>query len=378
MLYEFVTTHRNAIIERSRQKLTARPWLPAAQQELENGVPMFLAQLSDVIRSTSANAGDASEAIGSAGARYGRDLTALGFTVSQVVHAYGDICQALTEIAIEQQVAITTEEFRTLSGCLDAATAEAVTEHARLTAEARSAAETERLGDLAHEIRDLLNTAIIAYEALKRGTVAINGTTGAVLGRSLMGLRDLVDNTQSVIRLDANQQRREHVFLTPFLENIAGAARLQAESRGLQFTTHFCDPASAVMADPQLLASAVTNLLNNAFKYTRPGGRVVLRAQIEGEARLLIAVEDECGGITIGEGDLFQSFGKRRGRDQSGLGLGLSIARRAVRAHGGDISIVNVPGRGCVFTIDVPRIAAEGSGTPADGPEGSHWSAIEE
>lgn len=180
--------------------------------------------------------------------------------MSQVVHDYGDTCQAVTELAIEQNAPITTDEFKTLNGCLDTAIAEAVTEHARITAESRSTEESERSGHVAHETRDLLNTAILAYQSLKRGTVAINGSTGAVLGRSLMGLRDLVDSTLSDIRIAANQQRRERVSVTPFLNDIAIAGGLHAESRGLQFAIEPGDPGWAVTADPQLLASAVTNL----------------------------------------------------------------------------------------------------------------------
>jgi signal transduction histidine kinase len=84
---------------------------------------------------------------------------------------------------------------------------------------------------------------------------------------------------------------------------------------------------------------------------------VILRAIAQGE-RLLVEIQDECGGILESTRNLFQPFGDRRGGDRSGLGLGLSIARQAVRAHGGDIRIRNLPGEGCVFTIDVP-LAAE-------------------
>jgi signal transduction histidine kinase len=367
MLCEFVTTYRDAIITRAREKLTARPWPSASAQELENGVPLFLTQLSETLRSESTGAAHSQGAIGSAATRHGSDLLALGFTVSQVVHDYGDICQAVTELAIEQNAPITTDEFKTLNGCLDTAIAEAVTEHARITADARSTEESQRSGHVAHETRDLLNTAILAYQTLKRGTVAINGSTGAVLGRSLMGLRDLVDSTLSDIRIAANQQRRERVSVTPFLNDIAITGGLHAESRGLQFAIEPGDPGWAVTADPQLLASAVTNLLNNAFKYTLPGGRVVLRARAD-DARLLIDVEDECGGIPDSEGDPFQSFGKRRGRDRTGLGLGLSIARKAVRAHGGDIHIRNIPDKGCVFIIDMPLAAKDVSVSPGVAP----------
>lgn len=354
MLYEFVITYRDPIIDRARQKLTARPWPPAAPDELENGVPLFLTQLSEKLRSESTGAAHSPGAIGSTATRHGRDLMALGFTVSQVVHDYGDICQAITEIAIEQNAPITNDEFKTLNGCLDTAIAEAVTEHTRITAEARSHEEFERSGHVAHETRDLLNTAILAYQTLKQGTVAINGSTGAVLGRSLMGLRDLVDSTISEIRIAANQHRRERVLVADLLNELAVAGKLHAESRGLQLVIEPGHPAWVITGDPQVLASAVMNLLNNAFKFTRAGGRVVLRARTNEEEHLLIEVEDECGGIPASAGDPFQSFGARRGGGRTGLGLGLSIARKGVRAHGGDIHIHNLPGKGCVFTIDVP------------------------
>ena len=75
-------------------------------------------------------------------------------------------------------------------------------------------------------------------------------------------------------------------------------------------------------------------------------------------------------GIPDSEGDPFQSFGKRRGRDRTGLGLGLSIARKAVRAHGGDILVRNMPGKGCIFVINVPLAAEEVQVSPAVVPLG--------
>jgi signal transduction histidine kinase len=152
--------------------------------------------------------------------------------------------------------------------------------------------------------------------------------------------------------------------VAPFLDDLAMAGRLQAESRSLELVIEPGDASWAVDADTQVLASAVNNLLNNAFKFTPAGGRIVLRALAGEGGRLLIEVEDECGGIPASAGDPFQSFAERRGRDRTGLGLGLSIARKAVRAHGGDIHTHNVPGKGCVFTIDVP-LAGVGVKEPA-------------
>lgn len=353
MLHEFITTYRDAIITRTRAKLTDRPWPLVSTSELEHGVPLFLTQLSETLRLESTETPFAQAAISISAIKHGAELRQLGFNISQVVHDYGDICQAITEVAVEQNVPVTTEEFHVLNRCLDAAIAGAVTEHARITAQSRSTGEIERSGQLAHETRDLLNTALLAFHTLKRGAVAINGSTGTVLGRSLMNLRDLVDSTLSDIRMSANVTRQERVPIAAFLTEIALAGNLHAEFRDLKFAVDEVDPRLVVNADPQLLASAVMNLLNNAFKYTPAGGRVVIRAAREGH-RVLIEVEDRCGGILKGKDDPFKAFGERRSHDRSGLGLGLSIARKAVRISGGELSFRNLPGIGCVFVIDMP------------------------
>lgn len=362
MLHEFITSYRDPIIARTREKLTDRPWPLASTSELEYGVPLFLTQLSETLRLETTPTPFSQKTIGASAAKHGSELRALGFNISQVVHDYGDICQAITEVAVEQHLPITTEEFHTLNRCLDTAIAEAVTEHARITAESRSTEELERSGQLAHEIRDILNTALLAFHTLKRGTVAINGSTGTVLGRSLMNLRDLVDNALSDIRMTAKIQRRERVPVADFFSDLAIAGNLHAESHSVQFAIDQVDPRLAVDADPQLLASAVMNLLTNAFKYTRAGGQVVLRALHE-NGRVHLEVEDECGGIPDGRDDPFKAFTAQRQKDRTGLGLGLSIARKAVRMHGGDIYFRNLPGKGCVFAIDVP-LAAEDTPVP--------------
>jgi signal transduction histidine kinase len=358
MLHDFVTLHRAAILARTREKVSQRAWPPPSPHELENGVPLFLTQLVDTLRLETTTTPFSADVIGASAARHGRELLALGFNVSQVVHDYGDICQAVTELALEHHATITTEEFHILNRCLDTAIAEAVTEHARITAQSRSAEEIERLGQLAHEVRNLLNTALLAFDIVKRGAVAVNGSTGAVLGRSLMDLRDLVDSTLSDVRMAASHQRRERIQITPFLNEVAVAGGLHATYSGLQFTIEPGGSDLALIADPQLLMSAVMNLLTNAFKYTRASGRVALRAY-QAEGSVVIEVEDECGGISDTTTDLFRPFGERRGKDRTGLGLGLSIARKAIRAHGGDIQIRNMPGTGCVFVIHIPAEATQ-------------------
>ena len=330
--------------------------------ELEHGVPLFLTQLSETLRGELTATPFSRNAIGEAAVKHGRELRERGFNISQVVHDYGDICQAITEVALDQEMPITTEEFHTLNRCLDTAIAEAVTEHARITAESRSTEEVERSGHLAHEIRDILNTSLLAFHTLKKGTVAVNGSTGTVLGRSLLSLRDLVENALSDVRMIANIQQSQRVPVASFLGEIATAAHLHAENRALRFVIDPIDAQLAVNGDPQLLASAVMNLLNNAFKYTPSGGRVTLRA-LRHEGHIRIEVEDECGGLPERQDNSTKPFADRRMSDRTGLGLGLSIARKAVKLHGGNIHSRNLPGKGCVFVIELPL--AEQMGTVA-------------
>jgi hypothetical protein len=109
------------------------------------------------------------------------------------------------------------------------------------------------------------------------------------------------------------------------------------------------------MADPRLLRSALSNLIRNAIKFSKPGGTIWLRGK-EAQGRVLLEVEDECGGLPKGEVQkLFDPF-VQAGQDRSGFGLGLAIAKQAVEAHDGSIRVHDLPGRGCVFVLDLPAL----------------------
>jgi signal transduction histidine kinase len=115
-----------------------------------------------------------------------------------------------------------------------------------------------------------------------------------------------------------------------------------------------------VDADPQILAGAIANLLQNALKFTHVGGQVILRTSVNG-GRVEIAIEDECGGLPPGKAEaLFDAF-EQRSSDRSGLGLGLFISRKGIEASNGLIRVADAPGRGCVFTIDLPLLPPAGA-----------------
>ncbi|ABS27384.1 histidine kinase [Anaeromyxobacter sp. Fw109-5] len=365
MLHEFLTQHRDAIIERARARVAERRVPLASPAELALGVPMFLSQLTDLLREeqrapprgpTATTDERAEEAVGASADEHGNDLLRGGLTVAQVVEGYGDLCQAITEHAARTKAAITVEEYRTLNLCIDVATARAVTAFSDARDRRTEKQETERLGMLAHELRNLLSSAMLAYQALKGGAVGIEGSTGALLGRSLRGLRDVIDRSLAEVRLDATLRNPERVVLAQFIEELEVGAALDAKERGLELSVAHVDRAIAVHADRQLLASAVANLVQNAIKFTRPGGRVSLTVQQE-SGTMLIHVEDQCGGLAEGHAETMFGPFDRRQANRRGLGLGLKISRDAVEADGGEIRVRNLPGKGCVFTIALPAAA---------------------
>jgi len=277
-----------------------------------------------------------------------------GLTVAQVVNGYGDVCQVVTQLAGEVNAVISSRDFHVFNKCLDEAVAGAVTAYVRQRERDLAYEGTERLGVLAHEMRNLLNTMTHSFAIIRDGKVGFGGSTGAMLARSMSGLCALVDRSVAEVRLEAGKPKLESISMVEFIEEMQVSGAVHAEGYGLQLTVHPVDRDIMIDGDWQLLASAVSNLLQNAFKFSRAHGHVSLITRVTAD-RVLIDVCDECGGLPPGKAqDLFRPF-TQASADRSGLGLGLSIALSAARANAGDIHVRDIPGTGCVFTIDLPR-----------------------
>jgi signal transduction histidine kinase len=346
LLHEFIADNRNEIIARCRASISNRPAPRPTDVELEHGVPLFLGQLADALQS----ALSPNPAIRNSGSMHGKEMLQSGFTVAQVVSDYGGICQTITSLAVEMNAPITTREFQVLNLCLDNAISGAVTEYGRL----REHEGTERLGRLAHELRNQLGSAVLAFESLKSGSVGVGGSTAAVLGRSLAGLTNLIEREMAEVRLGAGILNLETVVVRDFLEDLEVTAAMEANARDLLFSVVTVSNEVTVRADRQILASVVSNLLQNAFKFTHPKSQVLLRASATSD-RVLIDIEDHCGGLPPGKvEELFRAY-EQKGADRSGVGLGLSVCQRGAIANDGEIRVLNHPGTGCVFTVDLPR-----------------------
>ncbi len=149
----------------------------------------------------------------------------------------------------------------------------------------------ERVGFLVHELRNLVSTAIVAFEVLKTGNVGVSGSTGAVLNRSLLGLRDLVAHSLDEVRMTKGTTTITRIVVADFIQETATAATLAASEKGLTLSVPPVDSGWEIEADHQILSAVVANLLQNAFKFTLPRTTVTLRVGA-GADRLLIEVED--------------------------------------------------------------------------------------
>lgn len=349
----FLTEKRARIIERCRVKVAARRAPRATRAELERGIPLFLDHLIEALRLQQREPSSDADA---AAARHGSDLLEEGFTVAQVVHDYGDVCQSVIDLAIESAAPISNEEFGILNACIDHAIADAVSEFSRVRDLRVARDSNERLGVLSHEIRNLLSTATLTFDAVKVGRVGMMGATAAVLERTLARLASVVDRSLAHVRLEAGNLQRERVEVAHLLEETEIAATLAARSKGVVVEVRLPDEAGlAVDADAQILSAVVFNLAQNAVKFTRKDGHVVLSARAAA-GRVLIDVADECGGLPAGDTEaLFRPF-EQLSADRSGLGLGLAIARRGVEVHGGELRVKDIPGTGCVFTVELARV----------------------
>jgi signal transduction histidine kinase len=369
-VHSFLSANRKELIARCKQKVEQRHKRGATHLQLANGIPLFLDRLTRTLRAeqddqgaeslrfSGPSGGDAlalSE-IGVTATAHGKQLLEMGYSVDQVVHDYGDLCQAVTELAFERDMPFAIDEFRTLNRCLDNAIADAVTEFGfqrEATLATKYIAEgSRRAGFLVHELRNSLSAATLALRALEASSMPVSGATGAVLRRSLASMAALIARAIDEVRT-GDEGQRETFSVASLIEDATSAAQLQASAAGCSLDVPTVDAALGIRANRERLLAALANLLQNAFKFTRPGTKVNLRTSSLG-GQVLIEVADHCGGLPPGSAEKTFTPFAQHGEDRSGLGLGLVIARQSIEADAGTLRVRDVPGTGCVFTISLP------------------------
>jgi signal transduction histidine kinase len=351
MLVEFIVKHREALIALTRAKVAVRLAPRPTESELASGVPLFLDRLAETLRLRPDARVTGME---QGAAAHGAALLGRGYTVAQVVQDYGEICQAITELAESLGSTIAIDEFQTLNRCLDDAIAEAVTEYVRLRDEAM-AGETERSAIFAQELRSRISAAQLSFMMIRSGRAPAVGSVATVVAQNFHAMSALANRALVEGRLASGQVRRRiHVH-----DLIADAEVDGATEASLHGVSLAVVPASGdidIDADPQILAGCLAGLLQNAFKATRAGGTVSVAASAA-DGRVEIGVQDQCGGLPHGKAEQLSAAMGQRGANPGGLGRGLFVTRKGIEASGGQVHVRDLPGKGCVFTIDLPRMA---------------------
>ena len=190
MLNELIADHRQEILARTQAKLALRYDRRPSGRDQDHGAELFLEQMTALIRhhSTGSRETDTNTR------PHGGELLRRGYSVSRVVHGYGDVCQVITEMAVEKNSAIAANDFRMLNRCLDDAIASAITQY---SAERDSTTKDATMRDTTkiHVLSDALSAALMSAReslaAIKDGTVGYAGSTGSLLERSITAASQL-------------------------------------------------------------------------------------------------------------------------------------------------------------------------------------------
>ena len=213
MLHDFLTANRHELISRCRAKVARRFQPSETPSAVDSGAPVLLQQLADTLRGEQltderevafTQAAPAPTEIGRAAAFHGAELLRFGYTIDQVVHDYGDVCQAITELAVERRAEISVDEFRTLNRCLDNAIADAVASFGsarQSLVDSQATTLHDRLNNFTAEHRRLVEIAIQSFSAIKAGNVALTGATVALLQHTLSELHTLAERSLPQLHL---------------------------------------------------------------------------------------------------------------------------------------------------------------------------------
>ncbi len=346
-LSDFIAANRDAIVTGARSRVSMRGAPRPTHEELDRGIPLFVDQLADAVRTT-----DGSHAAMDAGAiRHGAELLRAGFTVAQVVQDYGDVCQAITQLAVEQDSQIGAGDFQRLNKCLDNAIAEAVSEYTRLRDHARGES-TERLEEIAHGFRNHVAAAMLTHSVLREGRVGLGGSTATLLDRSLRDLESLTTQFLVEVRLRSGVLQRERINLRALLEELEAQAATRATARGQHLTVTLVPGSIEMDSDLLLLAGVLRGLLGNGIESTPKGGNVSLRTRIE-TGDVIFEMEDHRGRLPPGDPERVLARWLAPDSLHHRGPVELELIGRSVRMLGGELSLANAGAKGCLMTLRV-------------------------
>lgn len=325
--------------------------------ELQDHLPSFLKEVIAALRADETGTSPTSVAEESLIATvHGEQRLRLGFSLDSVIREYGALRDAILTVGRAAGVQITFRDAQTVFDSTISGIASAVSEYARQRDAELQRQHNEHVAFLAHELRNPLGSAAMALKLLEQaGHIPPQTRAALALRNSLAKISELVDHALDVARVASGVElRREPTKLAELLHGVETVAASDADARGVTLAIRV-DQDVELNVDPKLIHSALSNLVRNAIKFTAPGGHVEVRARATAD-RAVVEVEDACGGLPPGRVERAFAPFIRLGEDPSlpGFGLGLAIAKQAVDAHGGALRVQDLPGKGCIFCVEIP------------------------
>ncbi len=285
-----------------------------------------------------------------AAARLGTERQRAGMAITQLPRIFSAISQALGHVGERHELTISAEEYKRLNSCFDTGIATAIERFWQGARHSEVRLINERFGFMAHDLRNALGNANLAFKLVRANGLDLNGQTGEVMARNLVRMEALIAQYLASAGLEAGvAPTMQPVHVASLLRDLEAAA---LPDRGVVLSVEL-DERLFIAADEMLLTSTVNNLLHNGIKFSPPGSTVHLSARALG-GMVAIEVSDQCGGISGDVERLFEPYVKTREGNRTGTGLGLSIAKRATEAMGGKLTVANDPGHGCSFTAFFP------------------------
>lgn len=359
-LHELIVENSARIVELTAQRRRLRGRSRQAAMAFD-AVPGFLSHLADALAPTTSRhafgvvLANVSRKLCEDAEHMGRILQRRGCSMAQVISAYGDIYQVVTVLADETNLAVSARDASVLNRCLDEAIGSAATAHSRQRERFLAREDIHRQQSLAYELDNLLNVATLSLEGVGEWLSPEGQARLTLHAKSLDALRRAVNRSVNDARHGAGlAPKLELVVVQDLLSEITVGATLQARERGMTLTVPPTSPEIAIAGDRYLLDSAIWSLLQNAFELTRAGGQVLLRATAT-PTRVWIEVCDQCGGLPETVDCLLHRLLSSPHHSNRRSGLGLAIAMSVAQAHLGDLHIRDIPGEGCVFSLDLPR-----------------------
>lgn len=347
-LAQLIQEHRGAIardfIVRARNYGAAQS-LP--DEDVLDNLEGFLDELA-----TAVAAGEPPSGTSAAAAAHGEQRFRLGYDLASVMREYSAVREALARVIAANEDRVSIQGTLTLFASVVLGMADSASRYTALHEMRMEAQTSEHIAFLAHELRNPLSSAAMALALMRDKGELLASRTAAALERGILRTLRLVDDSLVTVKLRAlGRLDRRPIDVSAFLEDIVADSMFDADAKGIVFTA---SGEGRAVVDVKALRSAVSNLVRNAVKFTKPGGAVTVRGRCV-DSRFVVEVEDECGGIGEAQIDkLFDPF-VQVGQDRSGFGLGLAIARQVASAHDGQVRVHDLPHRGCVFMLDLPQ-----------------------